>query len=224
MSNHLPTGAGTLLTAFTLLSLTAAPAQAGSDFALSLNGANSYVDTGAAVIPASGDFTVEVWANCPVATSSHREILSQGSSGNALYIGTDWANYLRLGDTWSSTGIPFPFGGWHHLALVKSSTNTLLYLDGIHRLSKGTPIANPAAATGLRLGRQYGAIGEYWPGQIDEVRIWDVARSSEEIRTNMNFALTGNETHLMAYWPFGEGPGSATTDDASGQLLLHLGD
>jgi len=196
------------LAVLSLSLLSAIPAQAGPNFALALNGTSAYVDTGTAVIPTTGDFTVEVWFCCPIAPYTYKEILSQGSSGNAFYIGTDTRNNLRLGDTWSVTGVPFPVGGWHHFALVKSSTNTILYLDGTNWLSKGSAIANPTAVTGLCLGRQYGGWGEYWFGGLDDVRVWNVARNAEQIRTNCFAMLTGTESGLVANWQFNEGRGT----------------
>ena len=39
-------------------------------------------------------------------------------------------------------------------------------------------------------------------GLIDEVRIWNVARTGAEIRSDMNSQLTGDESGLIAYWKF----------------------
>jgi hypothetical protein len=44
-------------------------------------------------------------------------------------------------------------------------------------------------------------------GDIDEVRIWNVARSREQILSTMNESLTGNEPGLVAYYNFNEGVG-----------------
>jgi len=176
---------------------------------LAFDGVDDYVETGTAVIPGSGDFTVECWAYCPVAPNSYREILSQGSPGNAFYIGTDLANNIRLGDGWGtvSPAVPFPIGGWHHLAVVKTSTNSLFYLDGTNRLVRGSAMANPAATTGLRLGRQYGSNGEYWPGSLAEVRIWNRPLSAAEIQASQTLRPMGTETNLVAWWQFNEGGG-----------------
>jgi len=194
------------MAALSLSLFVAVPAVAAPNYALSLDGSSSYVDTGTAVIPTSGDFTVELWVNLPAGTSAHKELLSQGTSGNALYIGADYNNYLRLGDIWSPS-VAFPVGGWHHLALVKSSTNVIFYLDGTNRVSKGSTMANPVA-TAFRLGRQYGGYAEYWPGALDDVRIWSRALSSTEILTNRLQRPTGAETGLVAAWEFDEGTGT----------------
>jgi hypothetical protein len=44
--------------------------------------------------------------------------------------------------------------------------------------------------------------GEYFHGVLDEIRLWNVARSPEEIRAAMNTPLTGKEPGLVAYWDF----------------------
>ena len=201
-----------------LMLVTVTPAHAWPGYALSFDGTtNGWVDMGAAVIPTSGDFTVACWAYCSVSNAlTCREILSQGSSGNAFYIGTEPGNNtFRLGDTWVSTDIPYPFHGWHHFALVKSA-NTIFYIDGASRATNATPIANPSASTGLRLARQYGDYGEYWPGLIDEVQIWSRALSPSEIQTSMTQEPDVGDSDLVAYWPFREAPGILRTADASG--------
>lgn len=184
----------------------------GNNSALKFWGSADYLDFTNAVIPTAGDFTVEAWAYATTA-SSYREIVSQGSGGNAFYLGNDGTN-IRAGDGWGNTGVAYPFYGWHHFAVVKSSTNTLLYVDGNLVGSKGGTIPNPAASTPLRIGRQYGPYGEYWPGYIDEVRIWNVGRSGAEIQANFSNRLSGAESGLVGYWRFDEGNGSVVLDSS----------
>src|SRR6185503_974172 len=51
---------------------------------------------------------------------------------------------------------------------------------------------------------------------IDEVRIWNVARTQREILDNMNHKLTGHEAGLASYWEMDEPSNSApTTFDAT---------
>ena len=197
---------------------TTAPAAAAPAHALSFDGVNDYVETPTAVIPTTGDFTVECWVACPTAPNSYRELLSQGSAGNAFYIGTDTANNFRVGDTWGGTGVAFPLGGWHHVAVVKSSTNTFLYLDGTNRLARGSAIANPAASV-LRFGQQYGSGGEYWPGSLGDVRIWSKALSAAEVSASRSNSLSGAETNLVAAWLFQEGAGTNCTSIGASHVV-----
>jgi hypothetical protein len=179
--------------------------------ALWFNGASAWINFTNAVIPAAGDFTVEAWAYAN-GSDGYRDILSQGSGGNAFYLGyRSWM--ARAGDGWEYIGsVTWPQNAWHHFAVVKSSTNTLLFIDGVQVAAKGSAIPNPAASTPLRLGRQYGGNGEYWAGGIGEVRVWNVARSATAIAANLTQRLTGAESGLVGYWRLTEGAGLLVND------------
>jgi len=49
-------------------------------------------------------------------------------------------------------------------------------------------------------------------GLIDEVRVWNVARSEAAIQSTMNTPLIGNEPGLVGYWKFNEGSGQTAYD------------
>jgi len=186
----------------------------GQAYALYLDGVNDYVavsDAGAAVIPISGDFTVEAWAYAPAGTTGTRQFLSQGTSGNAFYLGMT-SGSIRAGDGWANTGVTFPLDGWNHVAVTKSATETRLFVNGQLAGSRG-PIPNPVK-TEFRLGRTYGAFGEYWSGGIDEVRVWNVARDEREIRRTMATPFTGTEPNLVAYYRLNERSGIIAHDFA----------
>jgi hypothetical protein len=62
-------------------------------------------------------------------------------------------------------------------------------------------------------------------GYFDELRVWNVARSAPDIKTNYTKSLVGNEPGLVGYWKFDEAPGSATAADSvtSGGHTAHAG-
>ncbi|HCN29338.1 MAG TPA: hypothetical protein DIT64_11420, partial [Verrucomicrobiales bacterium] len=55
-------------------------------------------------------------------------------------------------------------------------------------------------------------------GLIDEVRVWNVARSAAEIAANLDNELNGNEAGLAAYYKFNEGSGAALADATANAL------
>ena len=51
-----------------------------------------------------------------------------------------------------------------------------------------------------------------WQGKIDELRVWNVFRTADQIKANMRVLLKGTEPGLIAYYKFDEGLGLATSD------------
>jgi len=49
-------------------------------------------------------------------------------------------------------------------------------------------------------------------GQVDEVRVWTIARSQQEIMDDMYAVLDGDEDGLAGYWGFDEGYGNMVQD------------
>jgi hypothetical protein len=52
----------------------------------------------------------------------------------------------------------------------------------------------------------------YFNGQIDEFRIWSVARTAAQITSTMNKTLVGDEANLTGYWKFDETSGTTAAD------------
>ena len=53
--------------------------------------------------------------------------------------------------------------------------------------------------------------GRWLPGEISEVRVWNVARTAEEIASNP-YMVDPHSEGLIAYWKFNEGTGSKIID------------
>ena len=48
----------------------------------------------------------------------------------------------------------------------------------------------------------FNGLGEFTSGSLDEVVIWSRALTAEEIKTNWNIKLTGEEDGIIAFWDF----------------------
>ena len=53
-----------------------------------------------------------------------------------------------------------------------------------------------------RRGVESAGIDGFWSGSIDELRIWNVAKTQSEIASGMNTSLLGNEAGLVLYYNF----------------------
>ncbi|MFL3008431.1 MAG: LamG-like jellyroll fold domain-containing protein, partial [Candidatus Neomarinimicrobiota bacterium] len=99
---------------------------------------------------------------------------------------------------------------WHFAGFTHDSDGTFcLYLDGELIDCFNNP--NTGREVNLILGR-YNTNEKYFSGNMDNVQVWDSALSQEQIHTNMNLSLIGNETGLVGYWNFNEGSGNVLTD------------
>jgi hypothetical protein len=192
------------------------------DYALDFNGSSDYVE-----LPNESDFdfsetfTVELWMQVDSFNITWQAIIAKGDdswriSRNKYYNTIHFAATKSSGGYMAANGSTnVNDGKWHHLACVADGDHMYLYVDGlldaqttmtdsINNSSYPVYIANNAQRT-----------SRYFNGKIDDVRIWNTARTQTEIQDNIGNTLTGNEDGLVAYYPFNEGSGSTLTDSSS---------
>lgn len=108
--------------------------------------------------------------------------------------------------------------GWHHVAVSFDGQRARLYLDGQPDRVKtwAHPIVPGSQWYWMGLGMNFPGGDEFLGVTVDELRIWDRARSLEEIRATLGAPLRGTEAGLFAYYDF-DGGGADAIVDRSGQ-------
>ncbi len=94
---------------------------------------------------------------------------------------------------------------WHHIAFVKNGATIYLYVDGV--LSSTAPdltTGTTANTDPLYIGSRAN-LSNWFKGEVDNLRIWNTARSCEEIKQLRNCELMGSESGLVAYYKFNHG-------------------
>jgi hypothetical protein len=125
---------------------------------------------------------------------------------------------------WDTTGmdviaIEYALDEWAHIALVHSNGILRAYKNGIEigAVASG-PTQQPStgALPVLQLGGVINNAARNWTfqGQIDEVRLWNVARSAADLATFRSQELIGAEAGLVAYYKMSDGSGLTLTDDS----------
>jgi len=103
---------------------------------------------------------------------------------------------------------------WYHVAAVVDETTVTLYINGTAQISQTFSGAPRHSAQPVWIGESFFP-RRIWNGSIDEVRIWNVARTADEINDNQTTEFTGNEDGLIAYLPMSEGSGNTTANLAN---------
>ena len=119
------------------------------------------------------------------------------------------------GGNWRSieTDRVFPQGQWVHVAAtVDDQGNAALYWDGELVASGAMYLPQVTARANQYLGRSNWPSDSSFTGALDEVKIWSVARTADEIRADMTAVPNGSEPGLEAYYRLDEGQGNAIYD------------
>jgi len=206
----------------TTLILALAVAQVFGQNALSFDGLDDKVDCGNhPSIQLSTLMTLEAW----IFPTSWRTnvweggiaVKEQNSSNNGYMFRA--GNNGRLNIAFGFAGLPWrelttapntlTLNTWQHVAGVYNGSMLKLYVNGIAVDSIAATGSIGNATSNLFVGGYY-ALNRNFPGRIDEVRIWNVARSQAEIAANMNAEFCGTPTGLVAYYKFNQGIAGGT--------------
>lgn len=100
--------------------------------------------------------------------------------------------------------IPVVNNVWYHVAATYDGSSIKLYINGClvaDSTHSGTIVTNDfIAAVGTRSGSP---LTDHYRGLVDEVRIWNVARTQSQIANNMNNLVNPTtEPGLLAYYKF----------------------
>jgi hypothetical protein len=178
--------------------------------------------------------TVEFWMKHSISDTNHRGIISYAapSSFNEFLIKKPSNLVVQIGEhgdaawatlvTGNADGQLLNNGQWHHIAItwVSSTGDAVAYVDGVHMQSISNFLLGHSIRSDgfLVVGHDQDAIGggfqatDGFIGYLDEIRIWNVARSGADIqgamRTLIDATAFASSSALFAYYRLDEGDGS----------------
>lgn len=176
------------------------------------------------------DFSVACWFRTTVTPASRLQLVNKGghgvdTSGNNLNYGI-WmddvsAGYIGAGfeeadgtNHYISSTSAYNDGLWHFVVVTYDdalgSNNLKLYIDG-----NTTPVAQASTTTtpettsnNLCIGvNSYGEADEFFTGDIDEVRVWNVGLTSTEMSDLYTAGTVPQESAIVYENKFGEDKG-----------------
>ncbi len=194
--------------------------------ALEFNGTGDYVEIPNVAALNPSTFTYEFWARVDGGAGDYRAPLSTRYWDGTYMYGVNfyadatdkWLLMWGTGtasNTWASLeGPPVQIGTWTHVAATYDGTTMKFYVNGILEADSVSSFT-PNSVTPLRFGSIADNLNYFFNGAIDEVRIWNVARSQIQIHSSMHDTVSTTESGLVGYWQFNEGSGTTTHDATS---------
>ncbi|HEY9084177.1 MAG TPA: LamG-like jellyroll fold domain-containing protein, partial [Vicingaceae bacterium] len=178
---------------------------------LHFDGVNDYVSAPLPTVFSNinaNSITIETWIK-PQSSVFSRVVFAQLNASNFISVSTGGSNqiYFYINNTVGvATNASLPLNQWTHVACTWNGTTqqTEVYFNGMLQ----TTIAGGSSSTGndniMTIGsRTNGA--QYFNGELDELRIWDVKRSVCDINSSMNSEFTQAQPNLVAYYNFNQG-------------------
>lgn len=163
-------------------------------------GANGYVEIpdSSALNPTSG-FTLEAWV-AVTDTGGCSNIAGKGylSAWWVGICGTTLRSYLRGGSSARTSGTLD--SGWNHIAVTFDGTNRYHYINGEIVGTFPETAALTTNTSAVRIGSDVNYPNHSPAGAIDEVRLWNVARTTDQIRSTINVPISTATPGLVAVW------------------------
>jgi hypothetical protein len=208
---------------------------------LTLNGSSAFmqVANSASLKPGNGSWTVEFWIKktgsgtgsdfLPIigsrpwsgANDKGWSVALSSSSGN---LAVHFADQTTGFDSVQSTAA-VSTGSWEHWAVVFDRNQGVVQFYRNGALNSTTPVAFPIGAVDqtdpILIGADKASGGSrFFQGNLDDIRVWNLARTSQQIQDNFKKELQGNETGLVAYWNFNANNTNDLTSNANNGTLM----
>ncbi len=135
-------------------------------------------------------FSISAWVKCS-ANASNRTIMAKGEKLQ-LRLNSSGNVETYIDDTITpkfTSGMDVDDGLWHHIAFIYQSGTIFLYIDGVLDHSEQNIVHPSPNFNNYAIGAVYieeGNVINPLLGEIDEVYIWDVALSQDQVRYLMN--------------------------------------
>ncbi len=179
---------------------------------LNFDGTNDYVQTTSTGVLGTTNRTFEAWVYTGVALTTNACIMDYGvnavGSRNTFILTTGGGlSYISGGTNANigSTAGVVPIGQWTHVAFVLNNGTGFFYVNGIQVGTGSLTAVNTPSGTPIRIGERVSGGSLPFKGIIDELRVWNVAKTPAELMTYMNNELCGTPAGLFAYFKFNQG-------------------
>ena len=195
---------------------------------LNFDGSNDYIElANEANFDFTTEMTVELWMNSNYTNPEEWDgLVTKGDDSWRLHLNVSGTvNFACSGTSITTDGNSTTIvtdGNWHHIAGTLGNNTVSLYIDGVEEFTTAAPEALNNSSFPVAIGQNLQQAGRFYSGNMEDVRIWNITRTAEQINGSKNCELQGSEAGLVAYYKFNQGNDSedntseTTVIDATG--------
>lgn len=168
--------------------------------------------------------TIELWVKHDGGSEADAFLVNKGTTGEGYRLQFDGAGdepAVRFAirnidsgswDLFSNAGIPAH--RWTHVAALYNGQQMQIYIDGEldNSVDFGGPYTPGSNTSPLTIGASDGGAGNFFSGQIDDLRIWRTARAGFDMMSSPYQRLQGDEEGLRAFFDFSSTEGINDTE------------
>jgi hypothetical protein len=192
-------------------------------YSLDFDGTDDYVQADNEIT--DYPFTLECWVRLDVTNITQSILFLSKSTAEDTYYGLRFSNpdqkfliIVRNTTVVSKAGTISPVANtWYHLALVLASeTDRKMYVNGILDAEDNVSVSFSDTDVKVLMGLfRTTNPSAYTNGKMSDVRIWNTARTQQQIADNYQKRLIGNESGLAGYWKLDKGSGTTVADSTT---------
>lgn len=152
-----------------------------------------------AALSPTGAITLEAWVSMTTPAATCRSLIGKDYT-QSYWLGVCGSTVRAYfqGDLSHDAGV-VPNGQWTHIAVTYDGTTQKHYING--ELIQSFAVSAPPGVSSAPLEIGGDASWPYSPnGAMTEVRLWNVARTVDEIRSTINIQLKTPQAGLVAVW------------------------
>ncbi|MCP4581985.1 MAG: hypothetical protein GY839_10225 [candidate division Zixibacteria bacterium] len=154
----------------------------------------------------SGDFTIDMWINPSYLAGNFRVLFCNRNLDNCQFNITPGGALELYGGGQRiivSSNLSWELGNWYHVAVTRISGNLGMYRDTL-QVASAYNTRSVGNTTNINIGTRNYYVSHPFNGMIDQVRVWNVGKTQEEISAIYNQAIDPSTSGLVGYWDFNE--------------------
>jgi len=168
--------------------------------ALNFVGSSDYVNASStSSLNPGADMTMEAWIYWNGGSGDHNIVTKE--SAYEFKVNGGYINYATNPWAWrGGTSAQISQGDWHHIAITNDGDGSQkIYVNGVEKYSDVSGGNITSNANAVTIGGRSGGPGSPFNGLIDDVRIYNYARTQKQILEDMNAGRPAQKSPVLYY-------------------------